>query len=309
MSVFPGVKALDEGEHRTVPSSPKRRPIPSMRNPPKMHSPAKAIAALATGRNTSTTKHTRNKVVSMVSASYGGRARRTEMPPCPQGMSCVMYTDTPVKAANGWMVDLNPYHTNMQKSHPELFTSGRHSIGRISSQMVKNNMAAKFYKMNMFLLPQLANADIIFWCDADSIKLACEAPQLADQIQNSLNGHVLTVKAHEQRNSVRGEMALAAVQAKVRGYPDGKRDIDDAWAHMEKMGFKDDAGLFHCNQFIFDARSPAVQNMLHAWWHEVQDYTFRDQISFPFVLQHFKPQVRVVSVKEHSKARFLTWTR
>jgi len=237
--------------------------------------------------------------VTMVSASYGGRGHRKEMPRCPQGMSCVMYTDTPVKAANGWIVDLTPYHLNMQKTHKDLFTSGRHSFGRISHQMVKNNMQAKFYKMNMFLLPQAAGVDIIFWCDADSIQVACQEPHLADRIRDSLSGHALTVKAHEDRKSVRLEIAPAEYQCTLRGYLNGKQDMEDALAHMEKMGFKDDAGLFHCDQFILDARSPVVHGLMQTWWHEVQDYTFRDQISFPFVLQHFNPSVRVIARRQN----------
>jgi len=232
--------------------------------------------------------------VSMVSASYGGRSRRDVLPRCPPGMSCVMYTDTPVTTVNGWIVDLTPHHTHMQKTHKDLFTSGRHSLTRISDRMVKKNMEAKFYKMNMFVLPQVANADIIFWCDADSITEVCKDKQLVDRIRDSLGGHALTVKAHEERKSVRAEMAPAAGRLAYLGYHKGNRDINDAWAHMEKEGFKDDAGLFHCNQFIFDARSSVVKNLLRAWWYEVQDYTFRDQISFPFVLQQFKPNVRVI---------------
>mmetsp|Transcript_96714 Transcript_96714/g.191745 ORF Transcript_96714/g.191745 Transcript_96714/m.191745 type:complete len:296 (-) Transcript_96714:7-894(-) len=234
--------------------------------------------------------------VSMVSANFGGRGFWKVMPQCPQGMKCVMYTNNPVKVANGWIVDPTPYHTNMQKTHPNLFTSGRHSYGQISKTMVKNNMEAKFYKMNSFLLPQATGVDIIFWCDADSISIACQAPHLADRIRDSLSGHAMTVKTHEVRTSVRAEMKPAADYIKQkRGYPDGMKDIKDAWAHMEKMGFKDDAGLFHCDQFIFDARSPVVQSLFHTWWHEVQDYTFRDQISFPFVLQHFNPSVRRIA--------------
>lgn|ERR1719433_64622 len=239
-------------------------------------------------------RKTKNSVVSMVSACYGGRARHRIMPQCPQGISCVLYTDTPVKAANGWIVDQTPYHINMQESHPDLFTSGRHSWGRISHEMVRNNMAAKFYKMNMFLLPQAAGMDIIFWCDADSIEQACQEPHLAEQIRDSLSGNPLAVKAHEVRQSVHAEVEPADEMCRMRGYQHGMQDMQDALAHMEEMGFKDDAGLFHCDQFILDARSPVVRNLLHTWWHEVQDYTFRDQISFPFVLWRFKPPVRVI---------------
>jgi len=283
----------DDGESRTVPSSPKSQPTQSMISSLKTNNPARAIAARVAGLEApSMPNHKRNTVVSMVSASYGGRGQQTEMPQCPQGMSCVMYTDTPVQAANGWMVDLTPYHTKMQKSHPDLFTSGRNSYGRISNQIVNNTMAAKFYKMNMFLLPHAAGVDIVFWCDADSIKWVCGIPQLADHIRNALRGRELAVKSHEERNYVRLEMAPAV--ERIGWLNSAKQDMDDAWTHMEKMGFKDDAGLFHCNHFIFDAHSPVVQNLLHAWWHEVQNYTFRDQISFPFVLQRFKPNMRVI---------------
>jgi len=177
-------------------------------------------------------------VVSMVSASYGGRAHQTEMPRCPQGMSCVMYTDTPVKAANGWIVDLTPYHINMQKNHKDLFTSGRHSFGRISHQMVKKNMEAKFYKMNMFRLPQAAGVDIIFWCDADSIKTACEEPHLAEQIRDSLSGHALTVKAHEVRKSVHVEIDPAEYMCKARGYLNGKHAWKMPWRTWKRWDSK-----------------------------------------------------------------------
>lgn len=237
-------------------------------------------------------------VVSMVSASYGGRGHKEVMPQCPQRVLCVMYTDKQVKQANGWIVDTTPYHTNMKTTQPNLFTSGRHSYGQILQSMVKNTMAARFYKMNHFRLPWAKDVDIIFWCDADAISSACQTPHLANSIRNLLGSHAMTVKRHPERVSVHAEMKPAADRCKSRGYSDAMQDIKDAVAHLEKLGFKDDAGLFDSSQFISDARSQAVQSMFHTWWHEVQDYTFRDQISFPFLLQHFNLSMLALPPKE-----------
>merc|ERR1719219_2940623 len=78
------------------------------------------------------------------------------------------------------------------------------------------------------------------------------------------------------------------------GYPLARRDIREAYEHQKSLGFTDTVGLYHCGKYLLDANSQELRSAFSAWWHEVQDFTFRDQISFPYIMQRFNLPIRVL---------------
>jgi len=73
-------------------------------------------------------------------------------------------------------------------------------------------------------------------------------------------------------------MTAAASRLQDLRYPNCTQDINDVWAHMQNMGFKDDAGLVRCDQFILMRDRRSFGNLFHAWWDEVQNCATRDHI-------------------------------
>jgi len=239
---------------------------------------------------------TEAKRAAIVSASYGGRAAASVLPRCPRDMRCVLYTDTQIAEDGGWLVSTEPYHANSDKYGPGLNSGGRHSWGKITNEKVRNVMAAKFYKMNMFLLPELVGINVILWHDAEwVVHWFYPEVSLADRLCELVQGFPMVVGRHyDDRNTVSAEMEPAADRARGNtGYQLVDDEIHEAYEHQKQLGFTDDA-LYNGANFLIDSNWPQVRSAFLGWWHEVQDFTFRDQISLPFIVQHFNLSVRVL---------------
>jgi len=231
----------------------------------------------------------------IVSASYGGRETKAVLPPCPQAVRCVLYSDVEVAESSGWLVSTEPYHAKLGQL-PELNSGGRHSWGKIANDKVRNLMAAKFYKMNMFLLPELEGIDVILWHDAEYRRDWFHSyVSLADRLHQPLQGFPLVIEKHPERSTVFAELKPASARAsQSTGYLAADHDINEAYQHQKSLGFTDTVGLYHCGRYLLNASSPQIRSAFVAWWHEVQDFSFRDQISFPYIVQHFNLPVRVL---------------
>merc|ERR1711920_1116700 len=92
------------------------------------------------------------------------------------------------------------------------------------------------------------------------------------------------------RWAVRDEMVHAARRAASNTNQKNTTywaDVQEAYDHQLREGFVDAHGLYFASFFVYRARVPRVRTALEAWWQEVQLYTFRDQISFPFIKSKF----------------------
>lgn len=238
----------------------------------------------------------------LVSASFGGRDARTVMPPCPEDMRCVLYTDREVLEDHGWLVSTEPYHAKTEQLWPELNSGGRHSWAKITNDNVRNLMAAKFYKMNMFWLPELAGVNVILWHDAEwVVDWFHPTMSLADRMVELVQGHPMVLEKHYQRHTVAAEMQPAIERARdSTGDSGAENDIHEAYEHFNQKGFTDNA-LFNGARFLIDANFPHVREAMLGWWREVQDFTFRDQISLPFIVQHFNLPVKVLKNRDLHK--------
>lgn len=269
--------------------------------PSRADSSAGSIGSVLMQRKTlqATTDEQRPRAA-IVSASYGGRAVRAVMPQCPEDLRCVLYSDRKVAPGSSWVVSTEPYHAKTEQYWPELSSGGRHSWDRITNDKVRNLMAAKFYKMNMFLLPELEGIDVILWHDADYQRDWFHSHvQFVDSLHQQLQGFAMVIEKHPWRTTVSSEMKPASDRAmQSTGYSAAEHDVKEAYEHQKSLGFTDTVGLFHCGRYLINSSSPAIRSAFSAWWHEVQDYSFRDQISFPYVMQHFHLPVRVLEPRQ-----------
>jgi len=231
----------------------------------------------------------------IVSASYGGRAAQAVLPQCPQDLRCVLYTDEQVAEDGGWLVSTEPYHAHAETLGPDLNSGGRHSWNNITDEWVRPLMAAKFYKMNMFLLPELAGIEVIMWHDADwGRDWFHSGVPFADRMHDQLQGFPMLVEKHAWRSTVEAEIPPATERVlEMTGYWRAHDDMAEAYEHQTQLGFTDDA-LYNCAKFLINSSSPILRSAFLAWWHEVQDFSFRDQVSFPYIVQHFNLPIRVL---------------
>jgi len=233
--------------------------------------------------------------VAIVSASYGGRGANTKLPQRPPDVRCILYTDRQVAEDGGWNVIFEQYHANSDRFGSDLKTEGRYSWNKIDNPKIRNTMAAKFYKLNMFLLPELEGIHNILWHDAEwEVDWFHSEVSLADRITQLLTGHPFVIEKHYQRNTVSSEIEPAATRARdTTGHQNSSAEIHEAYDHFLQLGFTDNA-LYNGARFLVDSNSADVRTAFKSWWHVCQDFTFRDQISLPFIVQHFNLNVRVL---------------
>merc|ERR1719440_819770 len=74
---------------------------------------------------------------------------------------------------------------------------------------------------------------------------------------------------------------------KTTKYAGCKEDAKGAYKHLMANGFQDKAGLFWCGFFAYWRDAAITQDFLRQWWIEIQGFSFRDQLSFPYVLSKF----------------------
>jgi len=221
----------------------------------------------------------------VVSASFGGRGFHQKL------SRCVLYTDKEIPEPNNWTVVHFPYHQHLKEQWPRLYANGRYSWENIQSkenEKVQRVMAAKMYKMLMFLLPEVQGAQVVLWIDSDHIHDMSKLDTLHSRAAHLLNGKALAIEIHPKRDTVKAELKEAAAWAAYgRGmnYKTVLQDVNDGYQHMTANGFLDKQGLYWCGMYILNLSSETLCLALQEWWMIVQNYSFRDQISFPYVVQ------------------------
>lgn len=58
--------------------------------------------------------------------------------------------------------------------------------------------------------------------------------------------------------------------------------IDSQIERYRSEGFPEQWGLWRCGIMVRDSRNPLVQKLNETWWNEIEQGSWRDQISFPY---------------------------
>lgn len=135
------------------------------------------------------------------------------------------------------------------------------------------------------ILPQLflPEAEYSIWMDSN-IALQCKPEEL---IETYLQDCDIAVYRHPDR-----QCAYAEAGAVLTGKKDDPALVESQIAFYRKMNYPTNANLYYCG-FIIRRHTPELLRFSLAWWEQIQWFSSRDQISFPFVLwrQSFKPRV------------------
>jgi len=151
--------------------------------------------------------------------------------------------------------------------------------------------------MFMFLLPELEGVEVVFWCDADYIGKLKNFDTLYARASALLQGKALAIENHPWWNRTYGddnEMSHAIVRSNISTGLNVTIDFKEAREHMDRNGYRDDIGNFYCGRYLLNTSSQTLRLAFQAWWMMVQNYTFRDQISFPHIMQMYEiPYIRL----------------
>ena len=91
-------------------------------------------------------------------------------------------------------------------------------------------------------------------------------------------GNAILCFPHFERTTICDETAEL-----IKCKPEIKKELIIQSAHYLNSGFKDDYGLYECGCIIRDFSFPIMKKLMMDWWSEIEQYTIRDQISFPYV--------------------------
>lgn len=236
--------------------------------------------------------------VAIVSAQYGHKDSIKSLRQLPPGILGVFYTSKKKhqgmverNATGDYLVVSRPYHEESLsrcRPKPGLNPEGNLSWCHINRTKVAGLMAAKFYKTAAFLLPELEGIVTVLW--ADSTLMGRKLPtDFADRLERTLTGYDMILQKHSERSTVTAEAHPAGDRAVgTQGWINGLKEAKEAVWSLKARGFKDDEGLFQLDAIIYNATSPSVRRTLISWWYEIQQHSFRDQLTFPYVLQLHK---------------------
>lgn len=121
-----------------------------------------------------------------------------------------------------------------------------------------------------WLLGELGEADFAIFKHPSRNSIALEA----DHLQKRLAGNVM------RSSYIRERYANEWLSLQLKTY-------------LDTPGFVDNR-LFACGCFLYRP-TPAVQDMMRAWWYHITRYHINDQLSFPFVLAQSQVAVHTIN--------------
>lgn len=247
----------------------------------------------------------------------------TTLPKLPAGFDGVFYTDDPsITVAPGahWRIVRTPYHSLKSGTLPEAIlnasTGHKHSWTNVEGTGRQGVMAARFYKLNAYALPETEGYEVIVWIDAHVFTKEGSHHSLAqyqckndsppsDLVLTSLGESDLVMGWHPSRTHVEEELGPAGKRcSETQDYDECEKDVEAAWSFYTADGFKDDAGLFWSGFFAYRRDAIVVQDFLRQWWVQILSYSFRDQVSLPYVISKFDGRLQFKGI-DYDSAREL----
>lgn len=130
---------------------------------------------------------------------------------------------------------------------------------------------SRYYKTNY--KKYLSSYDKLIYCDA-RMKVVGNINELLKR----LDGVDISFMKHPHANNIKEEMKRVSVGGLER-----KGVVDKIKERYEKENYKYDNGLFAGGVLIFK-NNERTSNFFNEWWYEIENYSYRDQLSLNFVV-------------------------
>lgn len=118
----------------------------------------------------------------------------------------------------------------------------------------------------------LQEYDLVCYIDAN-VSLLTEPP------------YETTFFSHPQRRNVQQE-AVAVIKLKK----DTQATVQKQFSVYRKSGFRDNVGLW-CNRFFVRDHGHELNTLFNCWWKEIEQHSYRDQLSLPYVSSKTKTKL------------------
>lgn len=147
------------------------------------------------------------------------------------------------------------------------FQSDKWEVRRMGAAQGSSTLIARWYKLHPH---DLFPGETTLWMDANLISIK-DPTDLAWCENLLVEEHLFRVDAYEE---------AAYCMRKKRGVAkDLKRQVEDYY----KLGYQRGYGLFTTRVLVRQPTDSMI-NLNKMWWEQIQRYSTRDQVSFPFLL-------------------------
>ena len=245
--------------------------------------------------------------VAFITAIYGGY-EKTCKAFTPQNIPCdfICFTDNPEIETNGWTLDTNPYHF----THPSPIDTGEY-LNSLKNNAHSRNVG-KFYKLNFYNIPRLADYDLIIWVDG-TIKIIHE---------NCAAYFLKTLKADEPIALWENEMLDGSMLTELKISLKDERfsstrffdqaqpfqDLQKQYDTYISEGYTDafwkviNPSLhygFWCAAFVgFNMRSHKIRAFLDRWYLQILMHSTKDQMGLSYAL--WKENIIPYTLPDHA---------
>jgi Protein of unknown function (DUF616) len=201
--------------------------------------------------------------VAVYTAIYGGYDALLEQPEMP-GVDFVCFTDDPELRSSQWRV----IHAKPRYEHPR--------------------MSAKWFKMHPHeVLPKHRRT---VWVDGNVQMLGAD---FAAVILAAISSDGLSLFRHPVRDSATAEAEFCVPLKKCAGLP-----LVEQVAHYRAQGFPDESGLWY-GGIIGRENARKIRRLGRLWMRENLRWTYRDQLSLPYLLWRLGIEPGRVPVELH----------
>lgn len=178
-----------------------------------------------------------------------------------------LFSDTE-KKSEFWNIINADYHLNSE-------LEGKNSIKNIDKNF-ENMMIAKYYKLQTHKIDFLKDYKYLVWIDS-SISILNN--NFVNDLLNILKDDSIELISfiHPERNWIGDEGHVSIYKIKYK-----TQDILFQVQKYIEEGF-DQKNLYACG-FICRKNNEKLCKIFDQWWYENLNYSFQDQISFPYVL-------------------------
>ena len=147
----------------------------------------------------------------------------------------------------------------------------------VKAPAVHPRMQAKFYKVFPHLcLPDHGHT---IWIDASHEILT---PEFAVNALSSIGESGMALYEHPWRDCIYDEADASVKLEKYKGQP----IKEQSWAYRQE-GHPEHWGLFACGT-LARVNSAPIRQLMNEWWHEMDLWSYQDQISLPVVCRRLE---------------------
>lgn len=148
---------------------------------------------------------------------------------------------------------------------------------------------SKIYKILGHLY--FPNADILVWIDYNIVSKINEYKLVEKYLSNA----DLFIAKHPFRKNIYEEFNELI---KTKRFENIKNELQNQKEFYENNNFNlnkaNEIGLFECS-FIIRKNTAVINELFEKWWANICRFTYRDQVSFPYVLQNYIDKIKINS--------------